>query len=691
MATKEELEKLRRLKALAEKSGDALQVGSGGFFGNPVKYIQSLPKPEEKTWGERIAGSSGAGLLYGASKPFVGAFQLGAGVGDWISEKTGRKPTLGSKIASTLSRFEETRDRGRTGGGLDAPVLGGEFVTGAKLFSKLPVLKAWWARALQGGAAGGAMGAIQPVANEQPYLPQKAAQVATGAAAGTALPLIASGAGAVRSRFTEAGRQQAAGRLANEAAGDRQGAVVQQLRQNQNPLAQGTAGEVAAPAGSAEFSALQKAASQVRPSEYEAIRRAQDAARLAAVKSVGKTPVELGAAQRARGAATEPLYSAARDSKSLADVRRTVNLIDRIIKKDPKREAITGTLGKVKESLFQHYPVQQRATDAWQNTNKAISRELAKSGREPAVLIRARKILNQVKAGDLDEDSAIRQLSKLKSNKGSVNSALEFAKQSLRTPEWVVEENVPTLISASRNIQDLMNAKGPTGAKVNDAIVRELGIVKKSLDRQIAKVAPEYQAAQKLYAQMSKPIDQMRIGQYLEDKLVPALNDQGATAAQRGAVLAQALRDAPKTVKAATGFKRQPEIGGILDRGQMDTISKVGQDLARKADFEALAKAGTQRAGRITGEAFSERIPNALQHAIMIANAILRRTGAKANERTMDALARKMQDPQAMADLMEKATRAEQREIERAFMAFFTQQASQESADTTDAFLQANQ
>jgi hypothetical protein len=672
---------------MAVPEGFEIDAAPPGFT---LDVMDSLYRePSEKTLAQSIAGNKATGVLYGAARPFIGAFQLGASVGDVISEKLGLRPSgLASTISEGLRAFEDARNQGRADQGLDIPVMAGETAVGIGALSKLPVLKNWFTRTLQGGGIGAGMGVVQPVTTDDGFGAVKGSQVATGAAVGSAIPLTGSLVGAGFRRFTESGRTQAAGMLANEAAGARQPQVVAALRANQNPLGQGTAGEVAVPAGSAEFSGLQRAMSSRLPSEYQSVARAQDAARVGALRTVGKTPELLQAAQHGRTVATRPLYTAAERSEALVDPRRTVNLIDRIIRtRATSRPALERPLNQVRETLFEAYPVQQRASDAWQNTRTAINKELARTGKTPEPLVKARQILNKVKNFEMDEFEALGALRKLKGKNEQTRSALKFAVESLDTPDFVVRQNPQALMNASKNISDLMNAR-EAGTPINQAAMRELQIIKRSLDNQIKKAVPEWRQAQQMYAEMSPEINQMQIGQYLEQKLVPALNDQGASAAQRGAVLAQALRDAPTTIKRSIDFGRTQELEKILTPDQMQQIGAVGQDLARKADFDRLAAAGAQKAGRLVGDIFSEQAANALHRPIMILNAVLRRTGVSASDRTLDILARKMMNPVEMAEIMEKATKSQQREIERGIMAFFTQQAAQGTGKVSETFLE---
>jgi len=92
---------------------------------------------------------------------------------------------------------------------------------------------------------------------------------------------------------------------------------------------------------------------------------------------------------------------------------------------------------------------------------------------------------------------------------------------------------------------------------------------------------PVFKTARTTYADMSKPVNQMQIGQELLTKLEPALADHGALAKETAAKYALALRNADQTARAATKFKGAG-MADVMEPGQMKTFNAIAQDLARK-------------------------------------------------------------------------------------------------------------
>jgi len=99
---------------------------------------------------------------------------------------------------------------------------------------------------------------------------------------------------------------------------------------------------------------------------------------------------------------------------------------------------------------------------------------------------------------------------------------------------------------------------------------------------------PEFKAARTTYAAMSKPINQMQVGQELLTKLEPALADFGALGQETGATFARQLRNSDQMVKNATGFKGAGSLDELMGTQNMGTINSIAQDLARKSNSERL-------------------------------------------------------------------------------------------------------
>jgi hypothetical protein len=173
--------------------------------------------------------------------------------------------------------------------------------------------------------------------------------------------------------------------------------------------------------------------------------------------------------------------------------------------------------------------------------------------------------------------------------------------------------------------------------------------------------APEYKTARTAFAARSKPIDQMKVGQFLEGKLTSAL--QGEEALRAGS-FATAVRDAPGTLKrATTGGARFEELSDMLTPAQVKAVNSVRDDLAREAKYKAQARAA-RPAGPDARTAGSEllievaggaQLPTLLNRVTTVVNAILRRASGKMDEKIAMELALEMLDPKKTALALEAA------------------------------------
>ena len=530
-----------------------------------------------------IQGSIPGRLIQGAARLPVGAMQLGANL-------VGAGDAVNPRISEIAKRTESLRG---PDAGYDWAGLVGELANPAVIMalSKIPTAVTAAQRILQGAAVGGATGAMSPVTEEGNYALNKGTQIGVGTMAGAAIPGAWEGAQAVgrgvrnvvQPYLGQAGADAAAGRLANAAAGSHADEIINLLKNPQQlvPGSNPTAGQAAVPANSAEFSALQKAASERLPSSYygpKGIEGEQNAARLAAVRTVGQTPKDLADAEAARTAAAKVNYGTA---------------YAQAVKADPKLLALSEN-PYFKEAL----PDAVRLAEA--------------NGVNP---------------------------------KGQLTHFLHYVK-----------------ISLDKQLNKTGDAALDTTEKA--AVTR----LQKDLIGWMGETNPSYEAARAAFAQASKPINQMKIGQYLEDKLIPALSEETK---QRAASYANALREAPQTIKRATGSPRFDDLSKVMEPGQMQTLTGVQQDLARDATMQGLASKGMKAAQERIGNVTPEAPPTGMFSPILsVTRGAYNRLTGKASDKIMDDLAILMQNPKQLAKVMEGSKPAERRAFMDAMMKY---------------------
>ena len=183
--------------------------------------------------------------------------------------------------------------------------------------------------------------------------------------------------------------------------------------------------------------------------------------------------------------------------------------------------------------------------------------------------------------------------------------------------------------------------------------------VKTQLVNWLESKAPEYGAARTTFAEKSKPINQMEVGQYLEGKLTAPLEG----GAERAGAFATAVKDAPGTLKrATTGEARFKELTDVLTPEQAGVVNAIRDDLNRAQTTKTQAQKGAAAAPRISQLASQiGDAPALLNRAATIANTIFNRLQGQIDRKLAIEIATEMLDPQAAAAAIEKAATRERR------------------------------
>lgn len=148
-------------------------------------------------------------------------------------------------------------------------------------------------------------------------------------------------------------------------------------------------------------------------------------------------------------------------------------------------------------------------------------------------------------------------------------------------------------------------------------------------DQLVAKLGETYQAARKTYASDSNVLNRMQVGQQLQDALQSPLGT-----AERSGVFANAVRNAPQTIKKATdGRVVTDDLAKILTQQEIQTVGNVGADLARADAFRRLAARTNLGTSDAIKGSVEPRLPNMLSRPAAVINKLLGEIGQHAEEK----------------------------------------------------------
>lgn len=202
----------------------------------------------------------------------------------------------------------------------------------------------------------------------------------------------------------------------------------------------------------------------------------------------------------------------------------------------------------------------------------------------------------------------------------------------------------------------------------------------------LEQASPDYGAARRTYAQMSRPINQMDIGQELRDRALPALDDlsNGSLSRVNANRYAQALRNADQTARQATG-RTGAAMADVMDPAQMARLQGVGQDMARYASAQELARVPGSPTAQYLGAQNVIRqflgplgIPQSAADSMIgrVASGLLGFPFRITQSQTEQLLARALTEPTVAARLMAARDPRTVMEILQPFAAQFAVQAS---------------
>ena len=173
--------------------------------------------------------------------------------------------------------------------------------------------------------------------------------------------------------------------------------------------------------------------------------------------------------------------------------------------------------------------------------------------------------------------------------------------------------------------------------------------LKKQLDRAITKASgtDTWEKYLSNYADYSKKIDAMRVGQELKERLgVGTLGD-----AEKAGSFVNAILKEASTLKRATGAPRYNTMEDVLDKGQIESINRVRADLSRSKKAEALAKQIQSENPELLAGA--EKTPQFLSASITVFKKVMDRLQRGSQAEFDKAMTELMLDPKQLGLFIE--------------------------------------
>lgn len=181
--------------------------------------------------------------------------------------------------------------------------------------------------------------------------------------------------------------------------------------------------------------------------------------------------------------------------------------------------------------------------------------------------------------------------------------------------------------------------------------------LKKLLDAEINRAAGSNLWSNYLsnFAEHSKKIDQLELGQQLKDKL------QGNFSEETAGKFLQAINEAPATIKRATGTSRYEKLDEVLSPKQVSTVNSVYADLLRAEKARASGKGVEQAKGADINTA--QEVPGFLSTAVTFAKNILRDLATGTQKDFDNRMSELLLDPKKFATFLETVPTKQQEEL----------------------------
>lgn len=283
-------------------------------------------------------------------------------------------------------------------------------------------------------------------------------------------------------------------------------------------------------------------------------------------------------------------------------------------------------------------------------------REFFESARKTA----ADELYGQARAGGLQMNDALQAQVNALLRKPSIKSAVREARE-------LAEEKGMSIADPKGSAAGLMAVDDVLSDKIgsavrsgNDKMAGALRDTQEELRSFLDVAAPAYGEARRTFQEMSRPVNQMAVGQRLRDRAFPAITEFDPNIPRVNAEsYAKALRDSGMP-SSATGL-RSATLENTLDQAQRQTVENIGQDMARYTAAQEIGRVpGSPTAQYLGAQNILRQVMGPLGMPESALDSMAGRVAAGlmgtpfrwTQSKTEQLLARALSDPQTAAKIM---------------------------------------
>lgn len=275
----------------------------------------------------------------------------------------------------------------------------------------------------------------------------------------------------------------------------------------------------------------------------------------------------------------------------------------------------------------------------------------------------------------VQEDAQLTDLLKRPSTRKAFNRAVKLARESgepfnIAPPINLATGAMPPAEFTVRNLHRVKQAMddlltNPERFGIGASEAKAIGETRKEFLNWLEGKVPEYKTARENYAKASKALARQEWGAYAIEKLTSAMS---ADAPLRARNFANAVRESLSDQKGPAALRRvigggarYADLSELLTPAEMDSVSNIVAQLGREEQAAALAQLGSKAAPDLRSVPEPGKKLNLLDRTLTVAQFVYDIVVRRLGEEKGKEIALAMLNADTMADLMEKAVKAQKR------------------------------